>query len=387
MRFASLPIKIICHVTAGQSAPQGERNYCNNGTPFIKAGNLEYLVSGGDEYSIQQVSKEVAKNHGLKIAKAGSVVFAKSGISSLKGYVYTLKHDCYVVSHLAILTPINCDSEYLNLCLQIFKPSSLVKDAAFPSIALKDIKNMILPIPSPESQKEFVKKVKSEVQQIDLLRARFASSLKQTRALFFNEINKSFEKKPSWVPRSMEQLCHITSSLVDPQEEQYLDLLHIGGANIVSQIGELRDLLTAQEEKLISGKYLFDETMVVYSKLRPHLMKVARPDFRGLCSADMYPLKPKSCITKDFLYYLLLSKDFTTYAIEGSARAGMPKVNRDYLFKYETFVPQSIDEQKVIAEHLDKIREQCIQIENNFSLAIKYCELLKTARLKEEFES
>lgn len=387
MRFDNLPIKQICQVTAGQSAPQGERNYCNNGTPFIKAGNLEYLVSGGDEFSIQQVSAEVAKAYGLKIAKAGSVVFAKSGMSSLKGYVYTLKHNCYVVNHLAILTPVKCDSEYLNICLQVYRPSSLVKDAAFPSIALKDIKNMTLPIPSLEAQKEFVKKVKGEVEQIDLLRNRFISTLKQTRALYFNEINKSLEKKSNWVPRSMDQLCHITSQLVDPRDEQFLELLHIGGANIVSQIGELRDLLTAQEEKLISGKYLFDETMVVYSKLRPHLMKVARPDFRGLCSADMYPLKPKSCITKDFLYYLLLSKDFTTYAIDGSARAGMPKVNRDYLFKYETFIPHSIDEQKVIAEHLEKIREQCIQIENNFSIAIKYCDLLKTARLKEEFES
>ena len=31
----------VCIISAGQGAPQGESNYCTNGIPFIKAGNLE----------------------------------------------------------------------------------------------------------------------------------------------------------------------------------------------------------------------------------------------------------------------------------------------------------------------------------------------------------
>ena len=58
-----------------------------------------------------------------------------------------------------------------------------------------------------------------------------------------------------------------------------------------------------REEGLISGKFLFDESMVLYSKIRPYLMKVARPDFNGLCSADMYPLTPlPNEITRDDLW-------------------------------------------------------------------------------------
>jgi hypothetical protein len=42
----------VCDISAGQGAPQGEDNYCLDGTPFIKAGNLEALVNGEGEQSV-----------------------------------------------------------------------------------------------------------------------------------------------------------------------------------------------------------------------------------------------------------------------------------------------------------------------------------------------
>jgi type I restriction enzyme S subunit len=114
--------------------------------------------------------------------------------------------------------------------------------------------------------------------------------------------------------------------------------------------GELKGLLTAKEEGLISGKFLFDHKMVLYSKIRPYLMKVARPEFGGLCSADVYPLEPtKTLISRDFLYHLLFTKSFTEFAIEGSARAGMPKVNRDHLFAFEFRLPPLTEQQRIVA--------------------------------------
>ena len=98
----------VCLVAAGQGAPQGENNYSNEGTPFVKAGNLVELLEGKSETEIQQVNETVAKKYKLKKYKSGSVLFAKSGMSCMKGYVYTLKNDSYVVSHLAVLTPFDC---------------------------------------------------------------------------------------------------------------------------------------------------------------------------------------------------------------------------------------------------------------------------------------
>ena len=55
----------ICKVAAGQGAPQGEHNYCdfNVGIPFIKAGDLNDLISGKSERDIQCVKHDVANRH------------------------------------------------------------------------------------------------------------------------------------------------------------------------------------------------------------------------------------------------------------------------------------------------------------------------------------
>ena len=143
----------VCEIAAGQGAPQGDSNYSNDGTPFVKAGNLIELIEGKLENQIQKVSEEVAKSHKLKKYSAGSILFAKSGMSCMKGYVYQLKNDCYVVSHLAIVKPKKDSSDYIEYCLRHIKPNTLVKDEAYPSISLQDISNLQIPLPPLAEQK------------------------------------------------------------------------------------------------------------------------------------------------------------------------------------------------------------------------------------------
>jgi type I restriction enzyme S subunit len=52
-----------------------------------------------------------------------------------------------------------------------------------------------------------------------------------------------------------------------------------------------------------------------------------------------------------------MSKNFTDFAISGSDRAGMPKVNRDHLFKYRVNLP-NIEEQALLANKLDEISNE-----------------------------
>lgn len=155
--------------------------------------------------------------------------------------------------------------------------------------------------------------------------------------------------KSAWKQVTLGEVCGIPSKLVDPRLPAFMDLLHVGAGNMETGNGKLKGLLSASEEGLISGKFLFDEKAVLYSKIRPYLMKVARPEFSGLCSADVYPLEPAlNHINRDFLYHLLLTPGFTDYAVEGSARAGMPKVNREHLFAFEFLLPPIQEQQRIV---------------------------------------
>lgn len=174
----------IALVSAGQGAPQGDSNYCESGTPFVKAGNLQELSNGASIDAIQKVSNEVAATHGLKLQRKGSVLFAKSGMSCLKGYVYVLPEDAYIVSHLACVTPMGVDSDYLCYYFRFHRPNKLVKDAAYPSISLADIGCLEIEIPEGNEVTQIVdalKRVESIInlhcQQITaldtLIKARF----------------------------------------------------------------------------------------------------------------------------------------------------------------------------------------------------------------------
>jgi type I restriction enzyme S subunit len=181
-------------------------------------------------------------------------------------------------------------------------------------------------------------------------------------------------------------VASIQSSLVDPRESAYRDLIHIGGANIKSGTGELIELKTAAEEGLRSGKYDFDESMVLYSKIRPYLRKVAFPQFRGVCSADIYPLSVnQERLNARYLYYVLLSESFTSYAISGSNRAGMPKVNRRHLFGYKFHLP-GLAQQEQISARLDERVSQVAEIGDLRTKALAEARELLPSMLSDAFQ-
>lgn len=240
-------------------------------------------------------------------------------------------------------------------------------------------------IPRISEQKRIVERLDAAFAHIDELKANAEKQLTEARALFHKCFAKAMEPKQGWEEKKLGDVCEIKSLLVDPTEEQYKKLLHVGGANIVSLTGELVDLKTAEDEQLTSGKFTFDENDVLYNKIRPYLIKVSRPEFSGLCSADMYPLTPKGSITKGYLYYILISKDFTEYAILNSGRAGMPKVNRQALFAYKCSIPPIKEQQRIVAR-LDSLSENIRKYEEIQRKVISECDALKQALLRKVFE-
>ena len=156
---------------------------------------------------------------------------------------------------------------------------------------------------------------------------------------------------------NLEEVVEIQNGQVDPNVEPYSEMIHVGGANIESGTGNLINLKSAKEGMLISGKYLFTEDHVLYSKIRPYLNKVSKPGFTGICSADIYPIKPNSSLTKEYLMFLLRSIAFLNYANNNSGRANIPKINRKDLLKFEFQLP-SFKKQSQFTEIMNNIEAQ-----------------------------
>jgi len=156
----------------------------------------------------------------------------------------------------------------------------------------------------------------------------------------------------TWSLSSFIDAVEIKRGQVDPKQEPYSSMLNVGPENIESETGELLPLQTASQLGLTSGKYHFTCEDVLYSKIRPYLAKAALPEFEGVCSADMYPLRPANpSLTRQMLFHYLLTGRFTQQAVSFQNRTGIPKINRTQLGRIPVPIPPRA-EQEVIAESL-----------------------------------
>lgn len=97
---------------------------------------------------------------------------------------------------------------------------------------------------------------------------------------------------------------------------------HINGESIEAGTCRLLNRYrTAREDGVTSGKFHFPPGAVLYSKIRPYLMKAARVPFEGVCSADVYAFHIFSpFIDPNFFAYSLIAAPFTAYANRLSGR-------------------------------------------------------------------
>ncbi len=156
-----------------------------------------------------------------------------------------------------------------------------------------------------------------------------------------------------WPAVTFRRLVTITEGQVDPRKVENSALPLIAPNHIEGGTGRLLVLESAEDQAAESGKYEVRQGDIVYSKIRPSLRKVCVAPTDGLCSADMYPLRPQQGLDGRFLFWWLLSEPFSAYAVLESDRVAMPKINRDGL--NSTYLPlPSIAEQRGIANFLDR---------------------------------
>ncbi|MHA5056563.1 restriction endonuclease subunit S [Acinetobacter schindleri] len=150
-----------------------------------------------------------------------------------------------------------------------------------------------------------------------------------------------------WSKAKFSEITEIGNGQVDPKTEPYSSMMHIGPENVVSHTGQIINVKSCKESDLISGKYEFDENAIVYSKIRPNLNKVCKPNFKGVCSADMYPIWVKNDLAKDYLFQYMLGPQFNKVAIAMSMRTGMPKINRNDLNTLLILLPPLVEQKKI----------------------------------------
>ncbi|OLP04594.1 restriction endonuclease subunit S [Rhodoferax antarcticus] len=242
---------------------------------------------------------------------------------------------------------------------------------SYPAINAPDLTNLKAVLPGLGEQVRISTILDRETTRIDSLitkKTRFIELLKEkSQALITHAVTKGLDPKAKmkdsgvewigevpehWAAMKFGRIASVAEGLVDPLIEPYRSMTLIAPNHIESGTGKILKLETSAEQNAESGKYTCPAGAVVYSKIRPALAKVSIAPFDALCSADMYPLQCTNLAENKWLFYLMLSRPFTLWAILESDRVAMPKINRESLSDLSLYVPPRV-EQAGAVQYLD----------------------------------
>lgn len=128
---------------------------------------------------------------------------------------------------------------------------------------------------------------------------------------------------------------------------------------VESRSGQIISKVYVDKNQVGNSTTTFNESYVLYSKLRPYLNKVVLPNTSGYCTTELIPLLPnKEILNKYFLCESLRSESFVRFIQEKVAGAKMPRVQPKIFKEFKLILPP-IELQNQFADfvkHIDKFK-------------------------------
>jgi type I restriction enzyme, S subunit len=226
-------------------------------------------------------------------------------------------------------------------------------------LSIKRIPEVLVPLPPLAEQRRVVARIEELAAQIHEARTLRHQAAEEAEALHLSVLHQHFVTESlGWTPMPMDEAIQINDKQVDPTLPEYSKLPHISGENMEGKTCRLLPWRTAEVDGVKSKNYLFAPGTILYSKIRPYLRKAVFVDFRGVCSADVYPVRLKSPkLDPQFVKWAFVAEPFTEYANRMSGRTRMPKLNRKQLFSFN-FSHPPIEEQRRIVAELDVLQAE-----------------------------
>ena len=250
------------------------------------------------------------------------------------------------------------NTEYLN---------SLGTGATFKEISKRVVEQISIPIPPYAEQERIVEILDREFERIDALKANAEQNLQHAKDLFQSALKQELQPKEGWIVSTLQALLRLTSgdnltakSIVQGEYPVYggngimgyHNQYNLDGLNvIVGRVGAL-----CGNVRLVKGKIWYtDNAFLVHDK--------------------------ENVFYLPYLTYELQRADLRQYATQ----AAQPVVSNASMKDVVLAAPATKEEQELIVARLDKLKEHCKTLEENYTKTIALCDDMKQALLRKAF--
>ena len=123
--------------------------------------------------------------------------------------------------------------------------------------------------------------------------------------------------------------------------------------------GKLLCIKSVGERKAIGDKTCFSEGDILYSKLRPYLLKILIAPKDGICTPEIVPFTCYGSICKDYIVSLLKSSYVDDYINSVTFGVKMPRVSTETMVSLILPIPPLAEQKRIVA----KIEELLLKVE------------------------
>lgn len=365
-------------ITGNTPKTSDQINYASNDIPFVKPSDIserDISLIDSTEFWISEYAREKAR-----ILPPNSILVTCIGII---GKVAITERECAFNQQInAIIPNDNYLPEYLAYAI-LAKQSYLQEIANAPVVPIinkSQFGDIEIQDTDLRNQRIVVDKLNAISHIISLSNAQLKKLDELVKSRFVEMFGDFKINTKDWKVEKFSEIAIIDGNMTT-DFEKYSDYPHIGIDSIERNTGNLFGYRTVAEDHVVSGKYLFTNKHIIYSKIRPNLNKVALPDFDGVCSADAYPILPiESKCNRVFLAYVLRSEYFLDYILQFCTRTNLPKVNRKEVSGFSTPLPP-LELQNKFADFVARVEKQKATVKQS----IDKLETLKKSLMQEYF--
>ena len=157
----------------------------------------------------------------------------------------------------------------------------------------------------------------------------------------------------NWARTALGACASLVGDKMDPADcgdMPYIGLEHVGQGTL-----SLRGSGTAKDVESTKAKFRAGD--ILFGKLRPYFRKVVRPSFDGICSTDIWVVRPQAGVDAGYLFYLMASEALVDFASQGSEGTRMPRAKWEHVAKFPLRLPP-ISEQNAVANILSALDDK-----------------------------
>lgn len=245
-----------------------------------------------------------------------------------------------------------------------------------PSLTKTNLLNIKISLPSLDEQRHIVAVLDKVSDLIALRKKQLAKLDELVKARFVEMFGDPVSNEKNWPVKKIKNVSPIV-----PYKGQFDSKVWLLNLDMVeAQTGRILDYVFVDRKNVGNSTCTFDESNILYSKLRPYLNKVVLPDRNGYATSELLPLKPEKCLNKIFLANLLRGNSFVNFISEKVSGAKMPRVVMKDFNNFDCIVPP-IELQQQFADFVGQVDKQKLIVKQS----LEKLETLKKSLMQEYF--